>query len=163
MDIVIRATVMFAGVYALLRLLGKRELGQMTTFELVALIVIGDLIQQGVTQSDQSLTGAMLAVATFSFWSLVLSWISYLSPRAERALEGEPRVLIRNGELLRDNLKRDRMTKSEVESEMRLAGIASMNDVAWAMLEPGGKISFIRKSDLQHGTPPSASEKGARD
>lgn len=156
MDIVFRASVMFAIVYGLVRLLGKRELGQMTPFEFVSLIVIGDLIQQGVTQTDFSLTGALLAIGTFSFWALVLSWVSYLSPRAEKWLEGEPRVLIQDGRLLKQNLRRDRMTPAEVESEMRLAGIASMQDVAWAVLEPGGRISFIRKSALGDAGPPDA-------
>ena len=156
MDIVIRASVMFVLVYGLIRLLGKRELGQMTPFEFVALIVIGDLIQQGVTQTDFSLTGAVLAIGTFSFWALVLSWLSYLSPRAERWLEGEPRVLIQDGRLLKRNLRRDRMTPSEVESEMRLAGIASMQEVAWAVLEPGGRISFIRKGASEAAPPPDA-------
>ncbi|NUZ05800.1 DUF421 domain-containing protein [Piscinibacter koreensis] len=145
MDIVLRASVMFAVVYLLIRLMGKRQLGQMTPFELVALVVIGDLIQQGVTHTDTSLVGALLAIGTFMFWALVMNWLSYLSPRVERLLEGEPRVIVRNGELLRDNLRRDRMTPAEVESEMRLAGIAKLQDVAWAVLEPGGKISFIRK------------------
>ena len=155
MDIVLRATCMFIVVYLLLRLLGKRELGQMTPFEFVGLVVIGDLIQQGVTQTDFSLTGATLAIATFSFWGVVLSWISYLSPRAERILDGEPRVLVRNGELLEKNLRRDRMTRMEVESEMRLAGIASMQEVAWALLEPNGKISFIQRKSAEQ---PSAQQ-----
>lgn len=156
MDIVFRASVMFAIVYGLVRLLGKRELGQMTPFEFVSLIVIGDLIQQGVTQTDFSLTGALLAIGTFSFWALVLSWVAYLSPRAEKWLEGEPRVLIQDGRLLKQNLRRDRMTPAEVESEMRLAGIGSMQDVAWAVLEPGGRISFIKKSALADAPPPDA-------
>ena len=145
MDIVARASVMFAIVYLLLRLLGKRELGQMTPFEFVALIVIGDLIQQGVTQTDFSLTGALLAIATFSFWALVLSWVAYLSPRAEKILEGEPRVLVQDGKILLHNLHRDRLTRGEIESEMRLAGIASLQEVEWAVLETSGKISFIRR------------------
>lgn len=144
MDIVLRASVMFAALYLLLRLMGKRELGQMTPFELLVLIVMGDLIQQGVTHNDFSLTGAVLAIGTFAFWGLVLSWATYLWPRAERLLDGEPRVIIHDGELLEDNLKGDRMTRSEVESEMRLAGIASMSEVAWGILEPQGKISFIK-------------------
>lgn len=147
MDIVLRASVMFAVVYLLIRLLGKRELGQMTPFEFIVLVVVGDLIQQGVTQTDFSLTAATLAIGTFAFWGLVLSWISYLSPKAERLLEGEPRVLICNGELIESNLRRDRMTPREVEIEMRLAGIASVRDVAWALLEPNGKISFIKKKN----------------
>lgn len=147
MDIVIRASVMFAILFGLLRLMGKRELGQMTPFELVMLVVLGDLIQQGITHNDFSLTGATLAIATFAFWASVLGWVSYRWPRAERAIEGEPRVLIRDGALIEANMRRDRLTRREVESEMRLAGIASVRDVAWAILEPEGRISFIRRGD----------------
>ena len=145
MDIVLRATVMFAILFALLRLMGKRELGQMTPFELVMLVVVGDLIQQGITHNDFSLTGASLAIATFAFWTVVLGWLVYLSPRAQRVVEGTPRVLIRDGELIEANLKRDRLTRGEIESEMRLAGIAHLKDVAWAILEPEGRISFIKR------------------
>lgn len=147
MDIVIRASVMFAILFGLLRLMGKRELGQMTPFELVMLVVLGDLIQQGVTHNDFSLTGATLAIATFAFWASVLGWVSYRWPRAERAIEGEPRVLIRDGVLIEASLKRDRLTRREVESEMRLAGVAHVRDVAWAILEPEGRISFIKRGD----------------
>jgi uncharacterized membrane protein YcaP (DUF421 family) len=147
MDIVLRATVIFAFLYLVMRLLGKRELGQMTPFELIVLVVIGDLIQQGVTQNDFSLTGAVIAVSTIAFWALVMSWASYLWPRAERLLEGEPRVIVRDGEVIEGNLRRDRLTISEIESEMRLAGISSLTDVAWAILEPRGKISFIQRAE----------------
>jgi uncharacterized membrane protein YcaP (DUF421 family) len=145
MDIVARAAIMFAILYVLLRLLGKRELGQLTPFELVVMIVLGDLIQQGVTHNDFSLTGAMLAVSTFAFLAILMSWLTYLSPRAEKLLDGEPRVVIRDGMLIKENLRRDRMTQGEIESEMRLAGISRIEQVAWAILEPQGKISFIKK------------------
>lgn len=144
MDIVARASVMFVVLYVLLRIMGKREIGQLTPFELVVMIVLGDLIQQGVTHNDFSLTGAILAISTFAFLAIMMSWITYLFPRAEKLLDGEPRVIVRDGELLKDNLRRDRITQSEVESEMRLAGISRMSDVAWAILEPQGKISFIK-------------------
>lgn len=152
MDIVIRATCMFIVVYLLLRLLGKRELGQLTPFEFITLVVMGDLIQQGVTQTDFSLIGATLAIATFAFWGVVLSWVTYLFPRAEKILDGEARVLIRNGKLLDQNLKRDRLTRREIESEMRLAGIASIDDVAWALLETNGKMSFLQRADSDQDT-----------
>ena len=145
MDIVARAAIMFVLLYILLRLMGKRELGQLTPFELVVMIVLGDLIQQGVTHNDFSITGALLAISTFAFLAISMSWLTYLSPRAEKLLDGEPRVVIRDGVLIKDNLRRDRMTQSEVESEMRLAGIGHMDQVAWAILEPQGKISFIKK------------------
>lgn len=149
MDIVLRATAMFAVLFVLLRLMGKRELSQITPFELVMMVVLGDLIQQGVTHNDFSVTGATLAISTFAFWALVLSWITYGSRKAEKLLEGEPRIIIQDGRLLRDNMRRDRLTVSEVEAEMRLAGIAQMADVAWGILETDGRISFIGKDDAR--------------
>ena len=145
MDIVARAAFMFSVLYVLLRIMGKRELGQMTPFELVVMVVLGDLIQQGVTHNDFSVTGAVLAISTFAFLALMMSWVTYLFPRAEKLLDGEPRVVIRDGKLIKENLHRDRITPSEVQSEMRLAGISHMDQVAWGILEPQGKISFIRK------------------
>ena len=154
MDIALRATVIFLALYLLVRLMGKRELGQMTPFELIVLVVIGDLIQQGVTQNDFSLTGAIIAVSTIAFLALLMSWASYLWPLAERLLEGEPRVIVRDGEVLTSNLRRNRLTIGEIESEMRLAGIARMADVAWAILEPRGKISFIQRTEDGGDEPP---------
>ena len=149
MDIVARAAFMFAILYVLLRIMGKRELGQMTPLELVVMVVLGDLIQQGVTHNDFSVTGAVLAISTFAFLALMMSWVTYLFPRAEKLLDGEPRVVIRDGKLIKDNLHRDRITPSEVQSEMRLAGISHMDQVAWGILEPQGKISFIRKDGAE--------------
>lgn len=147
MDVILRASVMFFIMYLLLRLLGKRELSQVTPFELVLLVVMGDLVQQGITHNDLSMTGAALAIGTIAFWALALSWATYLFPRAERMLEGVPRVLVKDGELIKANMRRDRITRAEVEIEMRLAGIAHIAEVAWAVLEPNGKISFITKNE----------------
>ena len=108
MDIALRAAVIFIALYLLVRLMGKRELGQMTPFELIVLVVIGDLIQQGVTQNDFSLTGAIIAISTIALLALLMSWASYLWPWAERLLEGEPRVIVRDGEILASNLRRNR-------------------------------------------------------
>jgi uncharacterized membrane protein YcaP (DUF421 family) len=163
MDIVLRATIIFLALYALVRLMGKRELGQMTPFELIVLVVIGDLIQQGVTQNDFSMTGAIIAISTIAFLALGMSWLSYLSPRAERLLEGEPRVIVRDGELLTANLKRNRLTLAEIESEMRLAGIAHLDDVAWAILEPRGKMSFIERPDTGGSEEPPPHPQNAED
>lgn len=161
MDIVIRATVIFFALYLLVRLLGKRELAQLTPFELLVLVVTGDLIQQGVTHNDFSLTGAILAVATFAFWASVLSWGTYLSRRAERVLDGEPHVLVRAGRIVRENLRRDRLTESELQSEMRLAGIGHLDEVAWAILEPRGRISFIKRTSAADDDQPVREEEVA--
>lgn len=145
MDIVARATVMFFLLFAMLRFLGRRELAEITPFEMILMIVLGDLIQQAVTQDDFSVTGAALAIATIGFWALALSWLTFLSPKAEEILEGRPLVIVRDGEIVAGNLSAHRLSRLELESEMRLAGIASLAQVAWGILEPQGKISFIRK------------------
>jgi len=155
MDIALRATAIFIALYLLMRLMGKRELGQMTPFELIVLVVIGDLIQQGVTHNDFSVTGSIIAISTIAFLALVMSWATYLWPWAEKALEGEPRVIIRDGEIITANLRRNRLTRAEIESEMRLAGIGRLSEVAWGILETRGKISFIQRSDTDaDGEPP---------
>ncbi len=146
MDIVLRASAIFLLLFMLLRLFGKRQLGQMTPFEFVALVVLGDFVQQAVTHNDSSVTAATLAVTTFGFWSLVLGWISYRSDKMRRLLEGQPRILIQHGKLLEKVLERDKITDAEVLSEMRLAGIARIDDVEWGILEPNGKISFLKRA-----------------
>ncbi|MBN9789581.1 DUF421 domain-containing protein [Pseudonocardia sp. TMWB2A] len=157
MDIVLRAGVMFAILYCVIRLMGKRELAQLTPFELVTLMVLGDLAQQAVTHSDTSLTGGLLAIATFAFLASALSWITFKSRRAEKLLDGTPQVIVRNGQLLKENLKRDRVTVAEVESQMRLAGISRIDQIAYAIIEPQGPISFIRKDgdELNAGHDPT--------
>ena len=146
MEIVLRATVMFFVLFLLIRIMGKRELSQMTPFELIVLIVFGDLIQQGVTHNDFSLVGATLAIATMAFWALAISWLVYWHPTLETFLDGEPRVIVRQGHIVPENLRRDRLTRAEILSEMRLCGIAHLEDVDWAILEPRGKMSFIKRA-----------------
>lgn len=158
MEIVLRASAMFLVIYGLLRLMGKRELGQMAPFELVTLIVMGDLIQQGVTHQDFSLTGASLAIITFAAWSLGFNWLGHRYPRVRRALEGGPVVLVRDGHCLERNMDRERIDRDELAAEMRLAGIMRIDQIAWAILEPEGKISFIRND----GEKPQSSEAGDR-
>lgn len=153
MDIVLRASIIFFMLFLLLRLLGKRQLGQMTPFEFVSLVVLGDFVQQAVTHNDYSLTAATLAVATFGFWALVFGWISFRSTRLRKLIDGEPRVLVRDGEVIEPMLNRDKIPVDELLSEMRLAGIASLKQVDWAILETNGKISFIEKQGGQHQSP----------
>ena len=145
MDIVLRASAIFLLLFVLLRLFGKRQLGQMTPFEFVALVVVGDFVQQAITHNDFSITAGILAVTTFGFWSLVLGWVSYRSDSMRRLLEGQPRILIQDGKLLETVLERDKITQAEVLSEMRLAGIAQLHEVQWGILEPSGKISFLKR------------------
>ena len=145
MDIVIRAAVVFAFVYLLMRMLGRRELGSMEPFDIILLVVIGDLVQQGVTQSDYSVTGALLAVSTIALLTVLVSWTSFRFRRLRPILAGEPIVLVEDGQAIEANLKRQRLSVEEIESEARLEQISSLEDVRWAILETNGEISFVEK------------------
>jgi uncharacterized membrane protein YcaP (DUF421 family) len=126
--------------------IGRRELSSMTPFDLVLLIVLGDAIQQGLTQDDYSVTGAILAVATIATLQVFTSYLSYRSKKARTVLEGEPIVLIDHGQIVERNLTRERMTEDEVAEEMRQQQIASLDEVDWAIVEANGSISFIKKN-----------------
>lgn len=145
MDIALRAVVLYLFVIFVLRVTGRRELSSLSAVDLVLLIVLGDAIQQGLTQDDYSVTGAMIAVATIATLQVGTSYLSFRSERAKHVLEGYPIVVIQDGELLDENLKRDRMTPDDVAEEMRMQQIASFEDVQWAILETNGQISFVKK------------------
>src|SRR4051812_21668318 len=146
MDIVLRAAVLYFFVVFVMRVIGRRELSSMTPFDLVLLIVLGDAIQQGLTQDDYSVTGALLAISTIATLQVVTSYLSFRSGRMRKLFEGEPIVLVDHGEIVDRNLKRERMTPDDVAEEMRQQQISSIDEVTWAILEANGSISFIKKN-----------------
>lgn len=146
MEIVLRATVIYFFLWLLTRSLGKRELAEMTAFELLLLVVVGDLIQQGVTQEDMSITGAVLAVGTIGLWILLFSWLGYRSKGAREVIEGVPVVVVRDGRPLEAALSLERVVLDEVLESARHQGISNLRDIDLAILEPDGKFSFLVKS-----------------
>jgi uncharacterized membrane protein YcaP (DUF421 family) len=146
MDIVLRAAVLYFFVVFVMRVIGRRELSSMTPFDLVLLIVLGDAIQQGLTQDDYSITGAVLAVATIATLQVLTSYVSYRSTAARKVFEGQPLVIVDHGEIVQHNLKRERMTKDEIAEEARQQQISSLDEVEWAIIEASGTISFIKKN-----------------
>ena len=145
MDIALRAVFLYAFVILLMRVMGRRELSSLTAVDLVLLIVLGDAIQQGLTQDDYSVTGAVIAVSTIAAVQVGTSYFSYRSLRVRRILEGEPIVIIEDGKLIERNLKRERLTEGDVAEEMRGQQIASVEDVQWGILESNGSMNFIPK------------------
>jgi uncharacterized membrane protein YcaP (DUF421 family) len=145
MDLVIRALVLFAGVYVLLRVVGRRELAQMEPIDFILLIVLGDAIQQGLTQDDYSVSGALITIFTIAAIQVALGYVTYRSKKVRSLMEGEPVVLIEDGRVLDKNLRRARIAEEELAEEARLAQLASLSDVAWALLETSGKVSIIPK------------------
>jgi uncharacterized membrane protein YcaP (DUF421 family) len=150
MEIVLRATAVFFFLWALTRGLGKRELAQLSAFELVLLIVVGDLVQQGVTQEDYSVTGAFLASGTIGFWVLVFAYISFRFEGTRRVIEGEPVLIVRRGEPLLEPMRLERLTLDEVLEEARQQGIDDLSQVEVGIVEPDGKFSFIKVDGEQH-------------
>ena len=144
MDIVLRAIVVFGFLLVLTRVIGRRELSSLQPFDLILLIILGDAVQQGLTQDDYSLTGSLLAVGTIAVLQVFVSWISYRFPRTRPIIEGVPIVVIQDGEPIEDNLKRERLDIDEIAEAAREQGIAHLADVKWAVLETTGKISFIK-------------------
>ncbi len=145
MDIVIRAAVAFTFIFLVTRVAGRRELSSLEPFDLILLIVLGDLIQQGVTQSDYSVTGLILACSTIALLQMTASYLNFRFARLRTVLDGEPLILIEDGRVLERNLRRERLTEEEVAEQARQQQIASLASVRWAVLETNGQISFIPK------------------
>ena len=145
MDVVLRAALAFAVIFFLTRVVGRRELSSLEPFDLIMLIVLGDLVQQGVTQSDYSVTGLVLAGGTIALMQIGVSYLNFRFERLQPLLEGEPIVLIDDGRTLEKNLSRERLTRSELEEQARQSQIDSLDKVRWAVLETSGQISFIPK------------------
>jgi len=145
MSIVLSAVAVFALVWVVVRIVGKRELSEMAPFDFVILVVMGDLVAESVIAEDTSVTGAVIAVATFGLLTVVVSWISWRLPQHRSVFEGVPTLLIRNGELIEEALRIERLNLEDLRTAARLEGIRDLEDVEWAVLEQDGKFSFFAR------------------
>jgi uncharacterized membrane protein YcaP (DUF421 family) len=143
-DIVLRAAVAYVFIIFLLRIIGRRELSTLAPSDLVLLVVMGDLVQNGVTQSDQSVTGVFLAVSTFALLTVAVSVLTYKSRRAQTLVEGAPLILVQDGKPIEDNLRSERLKIEDVAEEARGQGIERLDEVKWCVLETSGTLSFIK-------------------
>jgi uncharacterized membrane protein YcaP (DUF421 family) len=146
MDLVLRTVFVFVLILIVTRAVGRRELSSMEPIDLILLVVIGDLVQSGVTQSDYSLTGTTIVIVTMALLVVGTAWLGFRFRRLRPILEGEPIIVIADGRILEDNLRRQRMTVEELGAEARLQQIGSLQDVRYAVLESNGKVSFLTAS-----------------
>ncbi len=147
MDLVIRAVAVFFFIFLVTRIVGRRQLSQMEPFDLILLVVLGDLVQQGITQSDESVTGALIVISTIAILSVLVSWAAYRFKWVRLLTEGEPIVLVHNGEPIVRNMRRERITLADIREEARQSQVASVADLQWAILENDGHISCIPRKD----------------
>ncbi|HST17589.1 MAG TPA: YetF domain-containing protein [Gaiellaceae bacterium] len=146
MDIVLRGIVIFTFLFVLMRAVGRRELSTLQPFDLILLVVVGDAVQQGLTQDDYSVTGALLAIGTIAVLQVGLSYASFRFPRLRPYLDGSPLVIVQDGEPIERNMKRERLTLEDLREEARQQSITALDEVAWAVIETSGKISFVKKT-----------------
>lgn len=152
MEIVLRAAVIYVFLWVVTRVIGKKELAELSAFELVLIVTIGDLVQQGVTQEDMSVTGAMLAVGTIALLVVGTSYVGYRWKGSRRVIEGVPVIVVDDGRLVPEVLEVERLGEEDVLSSAREQGIADIRDIRFGVLEPDGTFSFVRYDREQHAT-----------
>jgi uncharacterized membrane protein YcaP (DUF421 family) len=145
MDLAIRTIVVFFFIYLLMRIVGRRELSSLEPFDLILLIVLGDAVQQSLTQDDYSVTGAFIVVSTIALLQVFMSYLNFRVPRLRPLIDGEPIVIIQDGTVIERNARRERLTVEDIAEAARTQQIASLDDVQWAVLETSGELSFIQK------------------
>jgi uncharacterized membrane protein YcaP (DUF421 family) len=151
MEIVIRALVIFAFLWIVTRAVGRSTLGELSTFELLLYVTMGDLVQQAITQQDYSVTAGMLAVGTFAVLTLGLSWLQWRFPRARPVVTGRPLLVFRDGQPLEQNMRSQRLALADFLASAREQGIERTAQIEYAVLEADGRLSFFTRSDNESG------------
>ena len=145
MDIVLRAAAAFLFIFVLTRIIGRRELSSLEPFDLILLVVLGDSVQQSLTQDDYSVTGAFIVISTIAVLQVSMSYLNFRVPRLRPLLDGEPIVIVQDGKVIEPNARRERLTLDDIAEAARLQQIASLEDVQWAVLETNGELTFVEK------------------
>ncbi len=146
MEIVVRACVLFLVLWLVTRVVGRSTLGELSTFQLVLFVTMGDLVQQGVTQQDFSVTSAVLAVSTFALLTVGISWANARWPRVRSLTHGIPVVVVDDGEPVLRTMRSERISLDDLFAAAREQGIERIADVRIAVLEADGKISFFERA-----------------
>ena len=145
-EFVLRGIIIYVFLIILLRLTGKRQVGQLAPFDLVLLLVLSNAVQNAMNGGDNSVIGGMISAVTLVGVNWVVGVLTYRSKKLEALVEGRPDVLIRDGKLFQQTLERAKLTHHELMTALREAGCASIDDVRAALLENDGSISVIAKS-----------------
>ena len=139
----VRSVIVYCFLLAAFRLTGKRQVGQLSPFDLVVLLIISNVLQNAAIGNDNSLTGGLLGATAILALNWVVTEITYRSKRARRLLEAEPAMLIHNGRVLHANLQRERITMDELLAALRRNGLLEPSQVRFAVLEENGNVSVI--------------------
>ena len=159
METVLRVAFVYVLILAVLRVVGKREVSQLTPMELVMLILIPELVSQALTRDDHSLTNGVVAVTTLLSLVFLTSLVAYRFRRVEEIIEGRPVLIVERGRPVQETMDRERIPVEEIAAEMRKAGFERLEDVKWGVLEAGGRLSFIGYTPGEGGTSPEEEDR----
>lgn len=147
-EFVARAAMVYIFLILLLRITGKRQVGQLAPFDLVLLLVLSNAVQNSMTGGDNSVIGGLLCAVTLVAANWAVGFATYRSKRIERLIEGRPQVLIHDGHLYRDVMKSEKLTQHELDAALRAAGCATITEVHFAVIENNGQISVRRRETV---------------
>lgn len=147
MEIIVRAAAMFGFLWLITRIVGRSTLGELSTFQLILFITMGDMVQQAVTAQDYSFTGGVLAVSVFALLTIALSWANARWPRIRAITHGVAVIIVDDGEPVWDVLRHERVSLDDLKAAARQNGIRSLADIRLAVLEANGQISFFPTDD----------------
>ena len=145
MEVVVRAAVVFVFLVVITRAIGRRELAQMNAFDLVLLVIMGDLVQQAITSDDRSITSAFLAIGTIAVLILTMSYATFRWKRLRDLIDGTPSIVVRDGDVLHEVLRLERVPLDDVLEAARSKGIERVSDIKLGILEADGTFSFIQR------------------
>ena len=151
-ELFIRGSLMYWAIFGLMRVMGRRNVGELALSDMLLVVLIADAAQKGMAADYQSVPEGVLLCATIVGWSYLLDWLAIRSDAVKRLLEPSPQVLVRNGQFQRRTMRRELIAQEEVISHMRLEGIEDLSQVRLAYLEPDGQISFLKKSERRAAT-----------
>ena len=153
MEIVFRSLFVFFFLWVVTRAVGRSSLGELSTFQLLLYVTMGDLVQQAVTQQDYSVTAAVLAVSTFALLTVGLGWVSWRWRRARPVISGMPIIVVKDGEPVIEAMQHERMSLDDLYAQARQQGIRKLGDIDLAVLENDGKVSFFTRDGERSGAP----------
>jgi len=153
MEIVFRSLFVFFFLWVVTRAVGRSSLGELSTFQLLLYVTMGDLVQQAVTQQDYSVTAAVLAVSTFALLTVGLGWVTWRWRRARPVISGMPIIVVKDGEPVIDAMQHERMSLDDLYAQARQQGIRRLGDIDLAVLENDGKVSFFTRDGESSGAP----------
>jgi len=144
-ETIIRGSLMYLSLFLLMRFVLKRESGSIGTADLLMVVVIADAAQNAMAGDYKSITDGVILVVTIMFWNYAIDWLSYHSPTMRRVLQPKPLLLVKNGRMYKQNMRKELITKEELIAELRENGVEDLSEVKEARIEEDGHVSVIKK------------------